>query len=250
VAALETAARTAVVGPPTYLTDGSEDSWQDELGACSPRSQLSNWSDSEAEELGSTAGTAGATAVGTAGGIAGGAAAGTAGGTAAADHETGAPAGTAPDTAGDAAAPRQTALSAALHLAGNCKLSPPPPPPRRESPYHRASLSVWLASKQSGGHPERVLEPRLCFHERELVQQVKGGLSACCICECLGLHSTPVLCIGKFCSMLKAGTSPCNAVATLCLKPPRLPCILPFADLVHPACCPTFTALLARSFTC
>ncbi|KAL4854307.1 Gamma-tubulin complex component 6 [Chlorella vulgaris] len=180
VAALETAARTAVVGPPTYLTDGSEDSWQDELGACSPRSQLSNWSDSEAEELGSTAGTAGATAVGTAGAIAGGAAAGTAGGTAAADHETGAPAGTAPDTAGDAAAPRQTARSAALHLAGNCKLSPPPPLPRRESPYHRASLSVWLASKQSEGHPERVLEPRLCFHESELVQQVIHMLKGLC----------------------------------------------------------------------
>ncbi|KAI3426972.1 hypothetical protein D9Q98_006916 [Chlorella vulgaris] len=180
VAALETAARTAVVGPPTYLTDGSEDSWQDELGACSPRSQLSDWSDSGAGELGSTAGTAAGTAGGTAAGFAGGAAAGTAGGRAAADREPGAPAGTAPDTAGDAAAPRQTALSAALHLAGNCKLSPPPPLPRRESPYHRASLSVWLASKQSGGHPERVLEPRLCFHERELVQQVIHMLKGLC----------------------------------------------------------------------
>ena len=38
--------------------------------------------------------------------------------------------------------------------------------------YEKTSLSVWLASKQTGGQPQQVLEPKLCFTEKELLEQV------------------------------------------------------------------------------
>ena len=45
-------------------------------------------------------------------------------------------------------------------------------PPPRESPYRQDSLAVWLAARRSGGHPARLLNPQLCFTQKELLQQV------------------------------------------------------------------------------
>lgn len=39
--------------------------------------------------------------------------------------------------------------------------------------YGPTSLSVWLAAKDSGGHPARQLDPRRCFTDKELVLQVQ-----------------------------------------------------------------------------
>jgi hypothetical protein len=39
--------------------------------------------------------------------------------------------------------------------------------------YSSTSLSVWLAAKDSGGHPARQLDPRRCFTDSELVIQVR-----------------------------------------------------------------------------
>jgi hypothetical protein len=47
---------------------------------------------------------------------------------------------------------------------------------RGKQPYNATSLSVWLASKDSGGNPSRQLDPRKCFTDSELVAQV-GFLS-------------------------------------------------------------------------
>lgn len=38
--------------------------------------------------------------------------------------------------------------------------------------YSKSSLSVWLASKQSNGQPQKILEPSLCFTEQGLLSQV------------------------------------------------------------------------------
>ncbi len=81
--------------------------------------------------------------------------------------------------AGAAARPGQLAAAARdypavqdrrRHLA---RLVPPP----RPSPYQRSSLAVWLAAKQSGGHPASVLNPQLCFSQAELLQQVSSSFS-------------------------------------------------------------------------
>ncbi|KAL4444278.1 hypothetical protein ABPG75_012015 [Micractinium tetrahymenae] len=171
VDALEEQARNAVVGPPTYLSDASsEGGWVEESGLYGPGSQLSDWSDVEAEEAeaeamsvdGAGSGVA-APPVRAAGGGAGGAAAAPPGN----EADSGAP------TALDAAAAARAA--AAAQAAGSLAQLFPPSSRQgrlRETPYTRSSLSVWLASKQSGGQPARVLQPALCFHERELVQQV------------------------------------------------------------------------------
>lgn len=171
--ALEQAARTAVVGSPTYLTDASSDSWQEELAAYSPGSRLSDWSHLDAEELeeelaGEQAGLAALPGKADAGGDTGGpaaAAAAAAGALLPQERAPGSP-GSPPSAAAEARAPAPGA--------GGRRLAPPPSPARRESPYTRHSLSVWIASKQSGGQPARLLEPRLCFHEKELAQQVGG----------------------------------------------------------------------------
>lgn len=49
-------------------------------------------------------------------------------------------------------------------------------PWRRRSvrPYGPTSLSVWLAAKDSSGHPAGQLDPRRCFSQRELVVQVSA----------------------------------------------------------------------------
>jgi len=39
--------------------------------------------------------------------------------------------------------------------------------------YGPTSLAVWLAAKDSGGHPARQLDPRRCFSQGELVLQVR-----------------------------------------------------------------------------
>ena len=44
---------------------------------------------------------------------------------------------------------------------------------RVRQPYNATSLSVWLAAKDSGGHPARQLDPRRCFTDSELVSQVR-----------------------------------------------------------------------------
>jgi hypothetical protein len=44
------------------------------------------------------------------------------------------------------------------------------------NPYGPNSLSVWLASRASGGHPARLLDPRLCFADADLVAQVLNVL--------------------------------------------------------------------------
>lgn len=44
---------------------------------------------------------------------------------------------------------------------------------RVRQPYDATSLSVWLAAKDSGGHPARQLDPRRCFTDSELVSQVR-----------------------------------------------------------------------------
>lgn len=153
-----------MVGPPTYLSDvSSKGSLAEQSGLYSPGSQLSEWSDEEAEgaepEAMSKDGADQAASQAAAPASAAAAAPATA------------PAGSPFKTTPDAAA-------LAAQVAGSlAKLFPPASRqgPRRETPYTRNSLSVWLASKQSGGQPARVLQPALCFHERELVQQVGKG---------------------------------------------------------------------------
>ena len=44
---------------------------------------------------------------------------------------------------------------------------------RLKQPYGPTSLAVWLAAKDSEGHPARQLDPRRCFTEVELVTQVR-----------------------------------------------------------------------------
>ena len=147
---LEQRARTAVVGSPTYLSDAGSDSWREgERGAYSPTSQLSDW---EGEDEAAAEGEE----------------------TAAAAGEASADAGAAAAAALPARQPlyayhtqQQQHLQQAVSLQQQQRGQP-----RRESPYSRTSLSVWLASKASGGLPASLLDPRLCFHERELVQQV------------------------------------------------------------------------------
>lgn len=164
VEALEERAQTAVVGPPTYLSDASEDSWVDEAAAFSPGSQLSQWSDASDDER--AAGEHGASPVATA------ASSGQQRGEA---DQAG---GVAASEAADGGLPLSS-MAALAALASDLGRPLPPElvalvPQRRESPYTRTSLSVWLASKASGGQPARLLEPRLCFHEHELVVQVRG----------------------------------------------------------------------------
>ncbi|KAG7667315.1 hypothetical protein KSW81_001047 [Nannochloris sp. 'desiccata'] len=43
---------------------------------------------------------------------------------------------------------------------------------RVKQPYSATSLAIWLAAKDSGGHPARQLDPRRCFTDSELVTQV------------------------------------------------------------------------------
>lgn len=165
VEALEQRAQAAVVGPPTYLSDASEDSWVDEAGAYSPGSQLSQWSDASDDEqpAGEQQSGGGAAAAGGRGSQQGG--------------EADQAGGEAELEAGSGLQPSSMAALAALAADLGRPLPPElhaPASARRESPYTRTSLSVWLASKASGGQPARVLEPRLCFHEHELVAQVGG----------------------------------------------------------------------------
>ena len=47
------------------------------------------------------------------------------------------------------------------------------PQRRVKQPYSATSLAVWLAAKDSGGHPARQLDPRRCFTDAELVTQVR-----------------------------------------------------------------------------
>ena len=135
----------------------------EESGLYSPSSQLSEWSTVEAGEDEGVEAAAG-------GAAAGGEATATAGEPMLVD-EAGSGSRQDGGQAGAAGlAPSPTAASR-VHL-----FSPETRPQalRRESPYTRTSLSVWLASKQTGGQPARVLQPGLCFHEREIVQQVGG----------------------------------------------------------------------------
>ncbi|PRW51046.1 gamma-tubulin complex component 5-like [Chlorella sorokiniana] len=175
VEALEAQARTALVGPPTYLSDASSEGWEEEAGAFSPGSQLSDWSHLSAatEEDGEQGDAEGRSAV---------AAPQMPSVTAASGDEQAAqqqatergPAATLSvllEQQQAAAAAATAALAAALGRPLPAGLAAPQAA-RRETPYTRSSLSVWLASKASGGQPARLLEPRLCFHERELVQQV------------------------------------------------------------------------------
>jgi hypothetical protein len=209
VAALEDAARTAVVGPPTYLTDtGSEGSWQDELETYNAGSELSDWSHLDTAELdGDHADLAGSSG----------------------DAETAQP----EQLQGADVLDEPGVVETQLPL-GNTQLAmplaarlcvPPQPPAKRELPYARTSLSVWLASRRSGGQPARVLEPRLCFHERELVQQVRGwawrvaggwpdacGAVACLTsvpCSTLSLLTYPVC---GMLALLQAIPHPCAAL--------------------------------------
>jgi hypothetical protein len=155
---LEQRARTAVVGSPTYLSDAGSDSWREgERGAYSPTSQLSDWEGEEDAAEGEDTNVAAA-------------------GEAAAD--VGAEAAAAPPARQPPHAYHtQHQQQQQQHLQQASPLQRQRQP-RRESPYSRTSLSVWLASKASGGQPASLLDPRLCFHERELVQQVGwlGGL--------------------------------------------------------------------------
>lgn len=167
------------MGPPTYLSDASSDGWEQEAGAYSPSSQLSDWSHlseatdaycSEAHDGGSMAAVADLSAS---------AAAVQGGGQdqdkpaepGAGEHSPAATLSTLLDQQQAAAGAAAAALAAALGRPLPTSLAAPQAA-RRETPYTRSSLAVWLASKASGGQPARVLEPRLCFHERELVQQV------------------------------------------------------------------------------
>lgn len=188
VEALEAQARTAVVGPPTYLSDASSDGWEEELGAYSPGSQLSDWSHLSAAGEGSGEGAEleGSSAAAAAVPASNGAAAQTDSmGQAqspqlqAAEQGPGAMLSTLLEQQQAAAAAATAALAAALGRPLPSGLAVPQAA-RREAPYTRSSLSVWLASKATGGQPARVLEPRLCFHEQELVQQVSaaGGSDA------------------------------------------------------------------------
>jgi hypothetical protein len=43
------------------------------------------------------------------------------------------------------------------------------------NPYGGSSLSLWFASNESQGHPSRVIDPRRCFTDAELVQQVRDA---------------------------------------------------------------------------
>jgi hypothetical protein len=151
VEVLEQRARTAVVGSPTYLSDAGSDSWREgERGAYSPTSQLSDWEgedDAAAEGEDNNVAAAGEAAAN------GGAV------------SAAAPPARQPPHAHHTQQQQQPHLQQASPLQPQRQL-------RRESPYSRTSLSVWLASKASGGQPASLLDPRLCFHEREMVQQV------------------------------------------------------------------------------
>lgn len=188
VEVLEAQARTAVVGPPTYLSDASSDGWEEELGAYSPSSQLSDWShlSAAAEGSGEGAEVEGSAAAAAAGPASKGAAAQTDGMAQAqppqlqaAKQGPAATLSTLLEQQQAAAAAATAALAAALGRPLPSGLAAPQAA-RRETPYTSSSLSVWLASRASGGQPARVLEPRLCFHEQELVQQVRaaGGRDA------------------------------------------------------------------------
>jgi len=178
-------ARTALVGPPTYLSDASSDSWEEDVGAYRPGSQLSQWShlsEAAAEEMdghqeeGSPAAEAAAQTDSTSAAQGGD----QPGQLQAAVHGPVAVLSTLLEQQQAAAAAATAALAAALGR----PLPPGLEAPQavwRETPYTPRGLSVWLASKASGGQPARVLEPRLCFHERELVQQV-GRRFGACIC--------------------------------------------------------------------
>ena len=151
VEVLEQRARTAVVGSPTYLSDAGSDSWREgERGAYSPTSQLSDW---EGEEDAAAEGEDNNVAAAREAAANGGAA------------SAAAPPARQPPYAYHTQQQQQPHLQQASPMQ-------PQRQPRRESPYSRTSLSVWLASKASGGQPASLLDPRLCFHERELVQQV------------------------------------------------------------------------------
>eukprot|EP00887_Chlorella_sp_A99_P001169 scaffold14.g1169.t1 len=148
---LERDAARAAGGEPTYLTDDDDggstgsSSWAEV--PYSPDSELSEWSEAEEGEKERAAAAA-------RGGERGAAAAALAA-PAAAPGAAGAPASHV-HVLPSWAAPRQAAAQ------------------QLRSPYQRDSLAVWLASKRSGGRPQAVLEPRLCFSEQELVQQARG----------------------------------------------------------------------------
>ena len=156
---------------PTYLSDDSSGgSW----GAVpagqhdSAAPSLSDWS--EAEEAGEEAssrpaGAGGEGATGERGG----------GGSGSGSPQLSSP-GTPSGAAGSSAAAAPESPQAGLRRRQPLVRRPAAPP--RGSPYPPNSLAVWLAVRQSGGYPARVLNPQLCFSEAELLRQVHAAL--CC----------------------------------------------------------------------
>ena len=201
-------ARTAVVGPPTYLSDASSDadSWIEELGAYSPSSRLSDWSDVAVQEGGED-GMASASAE-----------------VAPAAHERAA--GAAAAAAGASSPPGRLSPSPDAALA---RLFPDASrqAPRRATPYTRTSLSVWLASKASGGQPARLLQPALCFHEGELLQQVGGRGGA-------GSRRTSTVDVAASCA-----PPACRGAAPACCSAEVRGCQCPRPAPPHPSALPT-----------
>ena len=136
--------------------DGSDAEWWGAELAYSPDDALSAWSGEEEDDPDTAAGEGGA----------GG------GGTAPGSPSAGKPPGPHPLDAPltPVAPPRHATRSPSRLHRGAAS------PWRRQlpsKPYGATSLSVWLAAKDSGGHPARQLDPRRCFTETELVLQVR-----------------------------------------------------------------------------
>lgn len=172
---LEREAERAILGEPSYLTDTSSTSGSWAEVPWSPASELSEWSDGGAAEAVATAPAAGEQQQpqtmmdGEAAGVDGGAAMDVDAQRQQQQQQQRAEAELpAPPALSSLAVPPKLLVG---YQAQAATLASAPPGSAR-SPYERSSLAVWLASRRSGGHPQRLLEPRLCFTEQELVAQV------------------------------------------------------------------------------
>ena len=182
---LEREAERAILGEPSYLTDGDSaaSSWAE--APFSPSSQLSAWSDGEEAESRGEPAVLGLEAPEPMDGVEEG--------DPAAQQQRPEPAlgsGASPVTAGATLA-RQATVAGLLQQQQLQSM----PRPGLSSPYQRSSLAVWLASKRSGGHPQRLLDPRLCFPEQELVQQVgQAAMEGRLLAAATGLWGTHSAC--------------------------------------------------------